>query len=46
MFEGGLVVHGIFRALCKSRTMMNILKTELEKKVIKLTYMKIDIWRR
>ena len=42
MFEDGLVVPGTISAFCKSRTMMNILKTELEKKVIKLVYMKAD----
>ena len=38
MLEDGLVVPGTFTfsAFCKSRTMINILKTELEKKVIKL----------
>ena len=43
MLEDGLVVPGTFSAFCKSRTMMNILKTELEKKVFKLAYMKIDV---
>ena len=43
MLEDGLVVPGTFSAFCKSRTMINILKTELEKKVIKLAYMKIDV---
>ena len=44
MLEDGLVVPStFFSALCKSRTTLNILKTELEKKVIKLAYMKIDV---
>ena len=43
ILEDRLVVPGTFSAFCKSRTMINILKTELEKKVIKLTYMKIDV---
>ena len=43
MLEDGLVVPGTFSVFCKSRTMINILKTELEKKVIKLAYMKIDV---
>ena len=43
MLEDGLVVRGTFSAFCKSRTMNNILKTELEKKVVKLAYMKIDV---
>ena len=43
MLEDGLVVPGTFSVFCKSRTMINILKTELEKKVIKLVYMKIDV---
>ena len=43
MLENGLVVPGTFSAFCKSRTMINILKTELEKKAIKLAYMKIDV---
>ena len=43
MLEDGLVVPGTFSAFCKSRAMINILKTELEKKVIKLAYMKIDV---
>ena len=44
MLEDGLVVVlGTFSAFCKSRTMINVLKTELEKKVIKLAYMKIDV---
>ena len=43
MPEDGPVAPGTFRAFCKSRTMINILKTELEKKVIKLAYMKIDV---
>ena len=38
-----LVVPGTFSAFCKSTTMINNLKTELEKKVIKLAYMKIDV---
>ena len=43
MLEDGLVVPGTFSAFCQSRTMINILKTELEEKVIKLAYMKIDV---
>ena len=43
MLEDGLVVPGTFSAFCKLSTMMNILKTELEKKVFKLAYMKIDV---
>ena len=43
MLEDGLVVPGTFSAFCKSRTMINILKTELEKKVIELAYMEIDV---
>ena len=42
MLEDGLVVPGTFSEFCKSRTMFSILKTELENKVIKLAYMKID----
>ena len=40
MLEDRLVVPWTFCAFCKSRTMINILKTELEKKVIKLAYMR------
>ena len=43
MLEDGLLVPGKFSAFCRSRTMINILKTELEKKVIKLAYIKIDV---
>ena len=43
MLEDGQVVLGTFSAFCKLRKMINILKTELEKKVIKLAYMKIDV---
>ena len=43
MFEDGLMVPGTFSVFCRSRKMINILKTELEKKVIKLAYMKIDV---
>ena len=41
--EDRLVVPSTFSAFSKLRTMINILKTELEKKVIKLAYMKIDL---
>ena len=43
MLEDGLVVPGTFSAFCKSRRMINILKTELEKKVIKLAYMNTEV---
>ena len=43
MLEDGLVVPGTSSAFCNSRTMINILKTELEKKVIKMVYMKINV---
>ena len=43
ILEDGLVIPGTFSAFCKSRTMINILKTELEKKFIKLAYMKKDV---
>ena len=41
--EDGLADPGTFTAFCKSRTMMNILRTETEKKVIKLASMKMDV---
>ena len=44
MLEDGLMVPStFFSVFCKSRTTINILKTELEKKVIKLAYIKIDV---
>ena len=43
MLEDRLAVPGTFSAFYKSRTMIKILKTEFEKKVIKLAYMKIDV---
>ena len=43
MLEDGLMVPGTFSSFCNSRTVINILKTELEEKVIKTAYMKINV---
>ena len=42
MFEDGLVVPGTYCAMCKSRTIIDILKTKLVKKVLKLFYRKSE----
>ena len=42
MLEDGLV-PGTYCAMCKSRTIIDILKTELDKKVLKLSRMKSEV---
>ena len=36
MFKDGLVVPGTYCAMCKSRTIIDMLKRELDEKVLKL----------
>ena len=43
MFEDGLVVPGTYCAMCKSRTIIDKLKTELDKKVLELSHMKSEV---
>ena len=43
MFEDGLVAPGIYCAMCKSRTIIDLLKTELDKKVLKLSHMNLEV---
>ena len=42
MFEDGLV-PGTYCAMCKSRTIIAVLKTELDKKVLKLSHMNLEV---
>ena len=43
MFEDGLVAPGTYCAMCKSRTIIDILKTEFDKKVLKLPHMNLEV---
>ena len=43
MFEDGLVVPGTNCAMCKSRTIIDILKTELDKKELKLSHLNLEV---
>ena len=43
MFEDGLVIPGTYCAMCKSRTIIDVLKTELHKKLLKLSRMKSEV---
>ena len=42
MLEDGLV-PGTYCAMCKSRTIIAVLKTELDKKVLKLSHMNLEV---
>ena len=43
IFEDGLVAPGTYCAMCKSRTIIDILKTELDKKELKLSHMNLEV---
>ena len=43
MYEDGLVVPGTYCSMCKSRTIIDILKTKLSEKVLKLFHRKSEV---
>ena len=43
MFEDGLVVPGTYCAMCKSRTIINMVLGILGKKVLKLSHRKSEV---
>ena len=43
MLEDGLVVPATYRVMCKSRTIIDVLKTELDNKILNLSNKKSEI---
>ena len=43
MLEDGLVVPGTYCVMCKSRTIIDVLKTELDNKILNLSHKKSEV---